>query len=95
MASTNAKHGSLPKSIWKTAESWFSIRTHKSRTGRSELDPAANRESLPTSGLATGTLKGLNPKSKFLAFAAKLTVVGGRESHMIRTAGDGFVSSHG
>ncbi len=44
MASTNAKHGSLPKSIWKMAESWFSIRTHKSRTGRSELDPAAKRK---------------------------------------------------
>jgi len=49
----------------------------------------------PTSGLTTGTLKGLNPKSKFLTFTAKLTVVGGRESQMIRTAGDGFVSSHG
>jgi hypothetical protein len=24
MASTNAKHGSLPKSIWKMAASWFS-----------------------------------------------------------------------
>ena len=28
---TNAKHGSLPKSIWMMAASWFSIRLDKRR----------------------------------------------------------------
>jgi hypothetical protein len=41
MASTNAKHGSLPKSIWKMAASWFSIIPDKRRA---QLDSATSRK---------------------------------------------------